>query len=115
MAARRAIPTPVCSSTTSRAIRARFSLIYTPTSQWEIEPRLTLVDPRLDDLLPLDFPSTNPDARGYAKLDLFATYKATENLTVFARAENLTDAVYQEVFGFGTAGRSFYGGITYSW
>ena len=92
------------------------SLIYTPTSQWEIEPRLTLVGPRLDEYFnPVTFASTNVTLNAYAKLDLFATYKATENLTVFARGENLTNAVYQEVYGYGTAGRTFYGGITYSW
>ena len=92
------------------------SLIYTPTPQWEIEPRLSLVGSRLDEYFNgLTYASTNVTLNGYAILDLFATYKATDNLTVFARGENLTNAVYQQVYGYGTAGRSLYGGITYSW
>ena len=40
----------------------------------------------------------------YAKLDILANYKVNDNLAMFGRIENLTDARYEEVYNFGTAG-----------
>ena len=51
----------------------------------------------------------------YAKLDFLANYKFNDSLALFGRVENVTDARYEEVYDFGTAGRSYYAGITYSW
>ncbi len=51
----------------------------------------------------------------YAKLDFLANYKVNDNLTMFGRIENLTDARYEEVYNYGVAGRSYYAGISYSW
>ena len=42
----------------------------------------------------------------YAKLDLLANYKFNDNLADFGRVENVTDARYEEVYDYGTAGRS---------
>jgi vitamin B12 transporter len=38
-------------------------------------------------------------------------YDATENLSFYLKGENLTDKLYQEVEGYGTAGRSLYIGL----
>ena len=38
-----------------------------------------------------------------------------DTLSVYARAENLTDARYQDVYDYGTAGRSFYAGLRATW
>jgi vitamin B12 transporter len=38
-------------------------------------------------------------------------YDATENLSFYLKGDNLTDKLYQEVDGYGTAGRSFYVGL----
>jgi len=51
----------------------------------------------------------------YARFDVYADYKIDDTFSVFARAENLTDARYQEVFDYGTAGRSFYAGLRATW
>ena len=51
----------------------------------------------------------------YAKLDLFANYKVDDNVTIFGRVENLTDARYEEAYNYGVAGRSFYGGVKVTW
>ena len=51
----------------------------------------------------------------YAKLDLFANYKFNDNVTIFGRIENLTDARYEEAYNYGVAGRSFYGGVKVTW
>jgi len=46
----------------------------------------------------------------YHRLDLYASYWIMKNIQVFGRVENLTDADYQNVAGYRTAGRSFYAG-----
>jgi vitamin B12 transporter len=73
---------------------------------------LTQLDEYLD---PTIYAARNEPLNASAKLDVFATFKATDNLTVFARAEDLTNAVDQEIYGYGAAERSFYAGLTYSW
>ena len=89
---------------------ATISLVYGGIPKLEIEPRLQLVDRRLD----YNFP-TNVWLAPYAKLDVLAHYKVNDNLTLFGRVENLTDTRYEEVYNFGTAGRSAYAGLTYAW
>ena len=52
----------------------------------------------------------------YAKLDVLANYKFDDNLAMFGRIENLTDARYEEVYNYGVAERRlYYAGISYSW
>ena len=51
----------------------------------------------------------------YAKLDFLANYKFDDNFRCSAAIENVTDARYEEVYNYGTAGRSYYAGMTYSW
>jgi vitamin B12 transporter len=94
--------------------QASFSLIYDGIEKLEIEPRLLLVGQRLAEDFQT-YPTSNTYLGGYAKLDLLANYKVNDNLNVFARAENLTNAAYQEQFGYGVAGRSYYAGLSYSW
>ena len=85
------------------------SLIYDGIAKLELEPRLTLVGERLDSA------SGVVTLAPYAKLDVLANYKVSDNLAAFARIENVTDARYEEVYNYGTAGRSYYAGISYSW
>jgi vitamin B12 transporter len=47
---------------------------------------------------------------GFAVFDLRARYRITSGLEAFGRIENLLDRQYQEVNGFGTAGRSLFVG-----
>lgn len=49
--------------------------------------------------------------KAYAVFRVAASYDITENLQIFGRVENLFDNDYQEVYGYETFGRSFYGGI----
>ena len=92
--------------------KASLSLIYSGIPNLEIEPRVTLVSARLDG----DFiTGSSVVLAPYAKFDVLANYKVNDNLTVFARVENLTDARYEEAYNFGTAGRSYYGGVNYAW
>jgi vitamin B12 transporter len=50
----------------------------------------------------------------YLLLNLAAHYDIFDFLRLNARIENLLDTVYEEVYGYGTAGLSFYGGIKIS-
>ena len=47
----------------------------------------------------------------YTKLDLALRWQVQKHLEIFARAENLTDERFQEVFGYPSLGRGFYGGL----
>lgn len=87
----------------------KVSLVLDPTATWSIEPSLTLVSGR--------FSGTRETSRlaPYAKLDVYTDYKVSDNLRVYARAENLTNSRYQEVRDYGTAGRSVYAGLKTTW
>jgi vitamin B12 transporter len=90
--------------------KGALSLIYDGIAKLEVEGRLTLVGSRLDYNYPADV-----TLAPYAKLDALANYKVNDNLALFGRIENLTDARYEEVYNYGVAGRSYYAGISYSW
>jgi vitamin B12 transporter len=47
----------------------------------------------------------------YALISAVANYDLTDTLTLYVKGENLTDKLYQEVNGYGTAGRSVYAGL----
>ena len=54
------------------------------------------------------------DVEAWTRVDLSASYPLRQALTVYGRVENLFDADYQQVSGFGTPGISAYGGIRLS-
>jgi len=89
---------------------ARMSVQFTPTRNWTIEPLIYVVSKRLD---------TRYDATewmsGYVRFDLLADYKFSQQVSVFARGENLTNTRYEEAFNYGTAGRSVYAGLRINW
>jgi vitamin B12 transporter len=87
----------------------KVSLVLSPTSKWSIEPSLTLVSGR--------FSGARETSRlaPYARLDVYTDYSFNENLRIYGRVENLTNARYQEVLNFGTAGRSVYAGLKTTW
>ncbi|MEO1252961.1 MAG: TonB-dependent receptor [Pseudomonadota bacterium] len=51
------------------------------------------------------------DVDAWTRVDLSAGYALTDSLEVYARLENLFDADYQQISGFGTPGLSVYGGV----
>ncbi len=86
-------------------------LVYTGIRDLEVETRVTMVGHRMD------YVSSTEDVRlaPYARLDVFANYRVNDTFSVFARAENLTDAHYETVRNYGTPGRSAYAGIRAKW
>jgi vitamin B12 transporter len=88
---------------------ARIGFIFTPVKNLSIEPSVVFAGERFsssgerDKLAP------------YARLDIYADYRIDDTFSVFARAENLTDARYEEIRNFGTAGRSISAGLRATW
>jgi vitamin B12 transporter len=89
--------------------QGRAQLTLTPVEGLTIEPSVTLVGDRFSS------PHERLRLQPYAKFDLRAAYRLNANLEIYARAENLTNARYQEVYNYGTAGRSLYGGVRATW
>ena len=50
----------------------------------------------------------------YTVVDIRTAYALNDSVDLFARVENLLDNTYQEVEGYGTAGRSVYAGVRLS-
>ncbi len=87
----------------------RIALAISPITGLTIEPVVTFVGQRWSSQ------GKTQQLQPYGKLDLLVDYKLNDNLTLYARGENLTDARYQEVKDYGTAGRSGYLGIRTTW
>ena len=85
-------------------------LVYTGITDLEVEPRVVMVGHRMDYSM-----AGNIRLAPYARLDLLSHYKISEILTGYLRLENLTNAHYQVVHDFGTAGRSFLLGLKAKW
>jgi vitamin B12 transporter len=87
-----------------------FSLIYSGLKNLTLEGRVVFVGHRMD------YGESGPTRLApYARFDAFANYRVDDTFSVFARAENLTDAKYQSVYNYGTPGRSAYAGIRAKW
>jgi len=86
------------------------SLVFTGFKDLRLEGRVTVVS-GVQDYGPLGPVGLPP----YARVDAYADYKVNSNLTVFARVENLNDVRYEEVYNYGTAGRSVYAGLRLDW
>ena len=87
------------------------SLVYTGIPKLEIEPRLLLVGPALDESF-LVVPSANVVLAAYAQLDCIVNYKINDVFTAFVRGGNLTDTKYETVHNYSTPGVSVYAGLT---
>jgi vitamin B12 transporter len=75
---------------------------------------LTVVGERLDSFY--DYATfitiKNVPVPAYTKLDLAVRWQATKNLELYARAENLSDEKYEEIYGFPALGQFFGAGVT---
>lgn len=65
-----------------------------------------------DDLDFSSFPARRVTLHDYALLHLVARAQLSQQLSMFARIENLADADYEDVFGYATPGRTMYIGLT---
>jgi vitamin B12 transporter len=67
-----------------------------------------------DDLDFSTFPSTRIQLDPYVLINIAANYRVFDFLRLNIRIENLLNADYEEVFGYGTAGISVYGGFSFA-
>jgi len=58
-----------------------------------------------------DFSKTDVETGKYTVLNLTANYTINEEIEVYGKIENLTDEIYQTVYGYATSPRAFYTGI----
>ena len=58
------------------------------------------------------FPAERVTLDSYLLLNIAASYKITDFLQLFGRIENILDKDYEEVYGYGTSGISFYAGVS---
>ncbi len=88
---------------------ATVGLVVNPTPAWSIEPSMTYVAER--------FSGSGQTQRlnPYMRFDLRTSYQIDKTWTAYARVENITNVRYEEVFNYGTAGRSFYAGLRANW
>lgn len=101
----------------SRIPRNKFSVKanYQFMKKGNINIDVVYVGEREDDAYNLetgDFSRVELD--NYTLLNLAVSFNATENFRIFARAENILDEDYEEVWGFGTPGISGYIGGEYT-
>lgn len=88
---------------------AKFGLTITPTANWTIEPSLTFVSRRYN------APNERQRLAAYARFDTLVSYRVNDNVDVYVRGENLTNARYQDAFNYGTTGRAVYAGMKTTW
>ena len=94
---------------------ARFSFAMTPMKDLTIEPILRYIGERSDKYSAIGVSGQSVVLKAYARVDVVADYKVNDRLSLFARGENLTNAKYEEVYNYGTAGRSAYAGLQITW
>lgn len=59
-----------------------------------------------------NFDTNTPVQTGkYTIVNAVANYEINSNLKTYLKIDNLTDRLYQEVYGYGTSGRAFYVGL----
>lgn len=91
------------------AHQGRLSLAWTPLPRLTIEPTLWFVGERFSSRAERD------RLAPYARFDARMSYQVTDRLTLYLRAENITNVRYEEVRNYGTTGRAFYAGLTATW
>ncbi|MBV9570520.1 MAG: TonB-dependent receptor [Alphaproteobacteria bacterium] len=90
-------------------ITASATATWTPLPDWTAGATLLYVGKRFDaagEINPLPANTV---------VNVFASHRLTDWLELYARAENLFDAHYEPVFGYGAPGRAAYGGIRLSY
>ena len=95
---------------------ARMSAAFWATPELTIEPVIRLVGSRPDAFYnERTYRTDRIWLKSYARFDLIVDYKVNKTISVFARAENLTNVKYEDVYNYGTAGRSVYAGVQMTW
>ncbi len=93
----------------------RVSMPITPAPDWTLEPTVRFVGSRADKTFDPAGNELRVELKPYVRFDALAQYKMSRNISFFMRAENLTNVKYENVYNYGTAGRSAYAGLQMTW
>jgi vitamin B12 transporter len=95
--------------------RATLDATYRLNAKTRTGVGLLYVGRRADKYFPADMSAgTDVTLPSYTVVNLNASYQLCSDLELYARVENLFNADYEEIKGYGTAGLSAYGGIKLS-
>jgi vitamin B12 transporter len=95
--------------------RATLAIGYDVTERTRLNANVLYVGGRNDSYYDSQmFSAVDVRNSSYTVVNLAASFDATDTVTVFARVDNLFDESYEEVYGYGTAGVSGYGGVKIS-
>ncbi|RYU63033.1 TonB-dependent receptor [Methylolobus aquaticus] len=90
--------------------KGTFEAIVRPTEASTVNLNVVAVG-RKDDIDFAVFPAQRVTVPGYVIFNATARYSVNEHVELFARAINLLNKTYQEVYGYGTAGVSGFAGF----
>jgi vitamin B12 transporter len=92
--------------------RATLGVTYAVTESASINATALYVGPRDDRYYDAAmFSSVDAKASAYTVVNLAASVDVSDSVTLFGRVDNVFDETYEEVYGYGTAGVSGYGGV----
>lgn len=90
--------------------KATFDVNYRPREDTNLNLSLVWVGER-DDLAFIGTTSRRVELDSYTLVNLAGSHDLSDRVQLFGRVENLLNEDYQEVFGFGTQGIGFFGGV----
>lgn len=89
--------------------QANLSTMYDYSEQGDVGMNVRYSSQRRD--IDINFPFGRVDVKSFTTVDVFTNYEVKPGVTVYGRADNLLDKEYEEVFSYGTLGRTFYVGV----
>lgn len=90
--------------------KINLNLNYSPIEKLNLNLNINYTGERKDDDFE-SFPTQRVTLKSYTTVNIGASYKLFEILSVIARIDNLFDEQYEEVLYYGTLGRAFYAGV----
>ena len=85
--------------------KGNINMVYAPIAPLRLNLDVLLVGPSFDDR------NNTRETPGYGVVHAAGSYDVTHNIQAFVRIDNILDQTYEEVLGFGTLGRSAFGGL----
>jgi vitamin B12 transporter len=87
------------------------SIDYYGISKLHLGVDASYVGDRTDIIFNPDFTTSQAQTGNYTLVNFTADYQITDSMQVYGKIENLTDELYQSVYGYATSPRGFYVGV----